>query len=150
MRTSEIENFQRKRYIVMKGLTISYPFFITPMIVNSYLNMTGEYKFIQVFINTPILIIGTIFFSIFLFKMVRLIRKINTDPVLKGVLYDEYYQRAQSKVFRNSFMGFIVITGISILLSSLFPVIPATSVCFMIFLIVYMTGQVSWLIYNRE
>ena len=88
----------------MKGLTISYPFFITPMIVNSYLNMTGEYKFIQVFINTPILIIGTIFFSIFLFKMVRLIRKINTDPVLKGVLYDEYYQRAQSKVFSNSFM----------------------------------------------
>lgn len=150
MKTNEIEHLDKARHDVIKWITISYVFFHCPIMANYLINFLEVDKFYQVYVNTPILLAGVVLFQIFVIRLVLLLRKINSNPELKQILNDEYFIANQSKSFRLAFVAFIIVMCIAILLTSIFPKIPAVFVCYLIFFIVSMTALVSWLIYNRE
>lgn len=150
MKTNEIEHLDKTRYNVVKWLTTSYVFFYCPIMANYLINFLEVDKFYQVYVNTPILLAGVVLFQIFVIRLVLLLRKINSNPELKQILNDEYFIANQSKSFRLAFVVFIIVMCIAILLTSIFPKIPAAFVCYLIFFIVSMTALVSWLVYNRE
>lgn len=150
MQTCEIEGLDKARYNAMKWLTISYVFFYCPIMANYLMNFLEVDKFYQVYVNTPILFTGVILFQIFVIRLALVLRKISSDLELKQTLNDEYFTANQSKSFRFAFVVFIIIMGIAIILTSIFPKIPAAFICYLIFFIVSMTALVSWLICNRE
>lgn len=150
MQTNKIEHFDKARYNAVKWLTISYVFFYCPIMGNYLINFLKVDKFYQVYVNTPILFAGVILFQIFVIRLVLLLRKIGSDEELKRTLNDEYFVANQYQSFKFAFTAFIIVVCIAILLTSIFPKIPAAFVCYLIFFIVSMTALVSWLICNRE
>lgn len=150
MKTNEIEHLDKARYNAMKWLTISYVFFYCPIMANYLINFLGIDKFYQVYVNIPILFVGTILLQIFTIRLVIILRKISSNPELKQILNDECFVANQSKSFKFAFIAFIIVMGIAILLTSILPKIPAAFVCYVIFFIVSITTLVSWLIYNKE
>lgn len=150
MKSHEIERIDKERYSAVKWLTISYIFFYCPIMASYLINFLEVDKFYQVYINIPILFTGVILFQLFVIKLVLLLRKISSDLELKQTLNDEYFVANQFKSFRFAFVVFIIVMCIAILLTSIFPKIPAAFVCYLIFFIVSMAALVSWLICNRE
>lgn len=150
MKTSEIEKLNKARYSAMKWLTISYVLFYCPIMTNYLISFMDIDKFYQVYVNVPILLIGTLFFQVFVIKLVLVLRKINSKPDIKQILNDECFTANLAKSFRNAFIVFILVMCLSILFTSIFPKIPATFICYLIFFIVSMTVMISWLNYNKD
>lgn len=150
METSEIEKLNKVRYSTMKWLTISYVFFYCPIMANYLISYMGIDKFYQVYVNVPVLLIGTLLFLVFVVKLVLILRKINSKPDIKQILNDECFTANQAKSFRNAFVVFILVMCLSILFISIFPKIPAAFICYLIFFIVSMTVMISWLNYNKD
>lgn len=94
--------------------------------------------------------IGVIIFQIFVIKLVFILRKIGSNYELKQTLNDEYFVLNSLKSFKLAFIVFVITMCIAILLTSIFPKIPAIFICYLIFFIVLTAALVSWLIYNRE
>lgn len=150
MQTNEIERLDKARYNAVKWLTISYVFFYCPIMASYFINFLGVDKFYQIYVTVPILLIGTILLQLFVIKLVVILRKIGSNPELKQILNDECFIANQLKSYKFAFIVFIVVMCIAILLTSIFPKIPAAFVCYGIFFIVSMTALVFWLLCNRE
>jgi len=146
MENSLIEQFDKARYNMRKWFTVGWAIWFGSNILQDYLLVINRIIFVFVVFAG---LIGSIFFSIYLIKFVKLNGKINANSKLKEALNNEMIRYYTYKSFFIGFWTFTVTIG-CFLEISLFYSISALLVCKITLYLGVLSASVANLIYNRN
>ena len=143
MESSLIEKFDKERYPVIKLSTIGCAIWFGSLILQDLI-INKSIVLIVILVG----LIGWIFFTVGLIKLLKLTRKINSNCILKEALSNEMYRLY---TYKSAFVGFcaVLITGVCLYVISIFYDIPALLVCKFILFFGCLAAFIATLVYNK-
>ena len=143
MESSLIEKFDKERYLVIKLVTIGSAIWLGSHILQDLIINTSI-VLIVIFVG----LIGWIFFTVGIIKLLKFTRKINSNRILKEALNNEMYRLY---TYKSAFVGFcaVLITCGCFYVISTFYDIPALLACKFILFFGCLATFIATLVYNR-
>lgn len=144
MDTSLIGKFDKSRYELMKWFTLGWIIWCGTFIAKDFISNNSIIALLLI-----AGLVGWMFFTINLIRLVRLGRKINEDSTLKEALNNEMHQFYMHKSFVWGFWTSIATVCLLIVITLFFKV-AALMACEVILFVGVTSSLIAHLVYNKE